>query len=486
MSSDIEEFPMIHRKVVFLLLPVICLSILGFVRFEAKASSTTIRVPQDYPTIQQAINHANPGDTVSVSAGTYYESLTIDKNLALTGENRENTVLNGMGGDYGIQAISVNVVITGFKILNATTGIYVEQSYGSIISHNDITASQTGIWLHYSNSSTVSDNVVHDVAWSGIVFCGGSSENTITLNDVTNCGNGIVLSGEGNSIFHNNFVNNQNQVDFITSNNNSWDDGSRGNYWSDYLTKYPNAAEVDSSGVWNTPYVIDTNNVDHYPLILDPIAPTYYTLTIQTTPCSGWATDYGTTTPSGVNTYPSGSMVEVIAHPSPGWYFDSWILDSEYDVTTQGNTITITMNSDHVLWAIFNPIQSPQPPPTPPPTPPPVIPPPPTTNVTLTVLKFCFKPVTYPYGDISPDVGTYTVPVGTNMTFTAIDNAPPWKFYSWNFNGQEIFGNTITVTVTTDSTLYAMFMLSPTSPLHAHLQAISPPRPLGQGYAIPI
>ena len=27
------------------------------------------------------------------------------------------------------------------------------------------------------------------------------------------------------------------------------------NYWNDYLTKYPNATEIDSSGVGNTPYV---------------------------------------------------------------------------------------------------------------------------------------------------------------------------------------------------------------------------------------
>jgi len=26
------------------------------------------------------------------------------------------------------------------------------------------------------------------------------------------------------------------------------------NYWSDYLTRYPNASEVDSSGVWDMPY----------------------------------------------------------------------------------------------------------------------------------------------------------------------------------------------------------------------------------------
>jgi parallel beta-helix repeat protein len=253
---------MIHRKVLFLLLTVICLSLLGSVLFGAKASPTIIRVPQDYSTIQEAINQANPGDTVSVSAGTYYESLTIDKNLALIGENRETTILNGMGGSYGIGATSVNVTITGFKILNATTGIYIEQSNGSMISHNDITAGQRGIWLHYSNSSTVSDNVVHDVAWRGIVLCGGSSENTITLNTVTNCGYGIVLSGEGDFIFHNNFVNNQNQTDFIPSFYNAWNDTYEGNYWSNY-----NGTDADHDGIGDTPYLIDGNNQDNHPLM---------------------------------------------------------------------------------------------------------------------------------------------------------------------------------------------------------------------------
>jgi len=46
-----------------------------------------------------------------------------------------------------------------------------------------------------------------------------------------------------------------------------WDNGTVGNYWSDYLTRYPNASEIDSTGIGNTPYVIDKNNIDHYPLL---------------------------------------------------------------------------------------------------------------------------------------------------------------------------------------------------------------------------
>ena len=252
---------MIHRKII-LFLAVICLSILGSVRFEAKASSNTIRVPQDYPTIQQAINQASPGDTVIVFAGTYYESITITKDLTLIGENRETTILNGMGATCCIEATSVNITVTGFKILNATTGIYVERSNGSLISHNDVTASQRGIWLHYSNCSTVSDNIVHDVSWRGIVLCGGSSENTIVLNTVRDCGYGIVLSGANDLIFHNNFINNQNQTDFIPSYYNAWNDTYEGNYWSNY-----NGTDADQDGTGDTPYPIDANNQDNHPLM---------------------------------------------------------------------------------------------------------------------------------------------------------------------------------------------------------------------------
>jgi hypothetical protein len=54
---------------------------------------------------------------------------------------------------------------------------------------------------------------------------------------------------------------------------NVWDDGypSGGNYWSDYtgvdLYSGPYQNETSSDGIGDTPYDIDENNVDHYPLM---------------------------------------------------------------------------------------------------------------------------------------------------------------------------------------------------------------------------
>jgi parallel beta-helix repeat protein len=86
----------------------------------------------------------------------------------------------------------------------------------------------------------------------------------ITENNITNNENGISpYYSSNNKIFHNSFANNKNQVNPQTS-LNIWDNGypSGGNHWSNY-----NGTDSDHDGIGDTPYIIDADNQDNYPIM---------------------------------------------------------------------------------------------------------------------------------------------------------------------------------------------------------------------------
>jgi len=81
----------------------------------------------------------------------------------------------------------------------------------------------------------------------------------------------------------------------------------------------------------------------------------------------------GTTNPApGQYKYAEGSMASVTAIPQQDYVFDHWNLDG-VNVGAY-NPISVTMNTNHTLEAVF--VYSPPPPPGPPPVAPPVAPPP--------------------------------------------------------------------------------------------------------------
>jgi len=93
------------------------------------------------------------------------------------------------------------------------------------------------------------------------IYLSGSSGINILGNNITKASRGIsVYSSNDNVIYHNNLISNTRQV-YSSLSTNSWDNGEEGNYWSDYTGQ-----DLNGDGIGDTPYTIDANNRDRYPL----------------------------------------------------------------------------------------------------------------------------------------------------------------------------------------------------------------------------
>ncbi|MFJ8624649.1 right-handed parallel beta-helix repeat-containing protein [Kitasatospora sp. NPDC093550] len=83
---------------------------------------TVVRVPQNFPTVQQAVDVAREGDTVLVDPGTYRESVRITKpRIVLRGTDRNTVVLDG-----GVRLVNgITVTGAGSVVENLTVHGYL-------------------------------------------------------------------------------------------------------------------------------------------------------------------------------------------------------------------------------------------------------------------------------------------------------------------------------------------------------------------------
>ncbi|MCK5561119.1 MAG: right-handed parallel beta-helix repeat-containing protein, partial [Thermoplasmata archaeon] len=198
--------------IVFVLIAVIFAAIPVNVSAEG-----TITVPDEYPTIQQAIDAANPGDTVYVRAGTYYERLIINKPLTLQGEDRDTTIIDGNAIGNVITLSADYITITGFTIMNsawmntwyAGSVIYGSDTSYHKITDNKVTQNSQGIYLqYYSDYNIITNNIVYNVKDTGIILGYGCDNNLINSNEVFECSSnmGIFLAGADNNEISDNYL----------------------------------------------------------------------------------------------------------------------------------------------------------------------------------------------------------------------------------------------------------------------------------------
>jgi parallel beta-helix repeat protein len=114
-----------------------------FDNFTVLPVPSTIIVPDNYPTIQEAINNANDGDTIYVKAGTYYEHVVVNKTVSLVGENESTTIIDGGGTGVVVELQSVHINLSRFTIRSGEKGILLpsgSETGFNTISNNTITS----------------------------------------------------------------------------------------------------------------------------------------------------------------------------------------------------------------------------------------------------------------------------------------------------------------------------------------------------------
>ena len=229
------------------------------------------------------------GYTLQGSGSGYGFSLYGTNNVAI-----KRTTIREFYGGVSLSSSSYNILFGNNITANTKVGVELSYSYHAVVYENNITANgEDGFWVSSSSNNTIIGNNIAANGEDGISFFypigePSSSNNSILGNNITNnnragivlgysfystiCGNNITNNSYGiapcwysaeNKIYHNNFVNTI-QVSLYNSGNNIWDDEypSGGNYWSDYT-----GMDADGDGIGDTPYVIDSNNQDRYPLM---------------------------------------------------------------------------------------------------------------------------------------------------------------------------------------------------------------------------
>jgi parallel beta-helix repeat protein len=178
--------------------------------------SGVIWVPDNYSSIQVAVNAAQPGDTIYVRNGTYYESVDMNKAVTLVGVGFPKVLGNitvGMWGYPNFRVGANNVTVSGFAIRNSgreefDCAIALHSACFCNISGNRIYNSTGSISTDTGCNYNIFGNNTIENSGSGIV-CDGAW-NYIYGNKITNNGVAILVAGGGsNTLVNNTILNNQ-------------------------------------------------------------------------------------------------------------------------------------------------------------------------------------------------------------------------------------------------------------------------------------
>lgn len=192
--------------------------------------------------VQQAVDKAEPGDTILLGPGEWLGPVVIDK--AITLGSSGGTLVGELGTTLTIRAPGVlidglTLRSSGDELTGPDACVWVgPEATGTVIVNSDITDCLFGIWLHEVRGVRVQDN--HVVGRPDVrvpskgngIHLFDSEQLVVTGNTVVGARDGIYVSATDDSVISHNEVSDQrygihymyshdNVVEFNTANNNS-------------------------------------------------------------------------------------------------------------------------------------------------------------------------------------------------------------------------------------------------------------------------
>jgi len=199
-------------------------------------------------------------------------NILLDNPWSIRLSKSSNNTITG-NGNIELTEASNNFISknnSSIKLYTMSNGNIISENNGFIglwdSSNNSIIGNNGAILIFESHNNPLIQNTIEDNSPYGIELS-YSSDNIVSENIIQN--NKLDICYVFNTTFYqNDFVNAS--IDIVDDSNIFWDNGNEGNYWNDY-----SGLDENEDGIGDTPYIIDENNQDNYPLMAPNIIPEF-------------------------------------------------------------------------------------------------------------------------------------------------------------------------------------------------------------------
>jgi parallel beta-helix repeat protein len=202
-----------NKRSILALMLVVLFAVILLPPATVGAQTKTLIVPDQYPTIQAAVDSAGTGDTVFVRSGKYVPEaknftgavedvsvVVINKSISLVGENASKTIidLQFLNLGVGVYIKAPDVTVSGFTIQNYDVGILVgtggppssiNTPSNSHIEGNKLLNGDHGIWVEGGIGFNISNNELINNRSGGIYLYPMARDGTIIGNRLSGRGN---------------------------------------------------------------------------------------------------------------------------------------------------------------------------------------------------------------------------------------------------------------------------------------------------------